>query len=435
MASLRSVHGQRCQPLRFFLRGLWHVRRTLATTAVAYGFVLLLLLPFLCTNLPYCKLYRKRLGDFQNAVNYNSIRIKRAEELIKNLDPVETKLLYEQHEDRCCPRFAIGVITTRRGQSGNSKDSPRPMYLTQVMARLHEVLDAENAFPKTAVFMCNVDPYVKAHKEFLALSTLFPHRSKYYGNSFILIDKHEKEKQDYNYCLREALKFQPEYVLLVEDDALPHLDFYQVLEHILQTRLETVVKAGEPVQNREEWMWLKLNFPDNLSFFERNWYFALEWIALSLFLSGALTLSFHIVHQCKSGKESEESATRHGAWLYLVFAFSFLLVFICLLILERPYFTYLRGYSKYFYTLGPGTSCCTPAVLFPAGQVPYVIGYLRHIRCSRWNPLDFALEDYRIQRGLRQYLISPNLFRHIGMYSSLRANYNQKDASKYLFLE
>ncbi|XP_071831145.1 post-GPI attachment to proteins factor 4-like [Apostichopus japonicus] len=414
------------------LRGLWHIRRTLVVVTAVYAFVLLLLLPFVCTNLPYCKLYRNRIGDFSNALNYNSIRTKNAENFIQTLDPAKTKALYEQHEDTCCPRFAIGVITTKRGSSGG-KD--KPMYLTQVMARLHEVLTANDAIPKTALFMCNVDPYHKTHKEFQALTTLFPYRIKYIRSSFIFEAKHEKEKLDYMFCLREALDFQPKYVILVEDDALPHLDFYQVLEHVLRTKLETTIKAGELVENDEEWLWLKLNFPDNLSFFERNWYFAIEWVALSLFVSGSFTLALHIVYQCRLRNDVEENRGYHGSWLYLVFAFSFLLVFACLVILERPYFTYLRSYSKHFYSLGPGTSCCTPAVLFPAGQAPYVIGFLKHTHCNSQYPLDFALENYRLQRGLRQYLISPNIFRHIGMYSALRGKYNEREASKYLFEE
>ncbi|KAJ8024164.1 hypothetical protein HOLleu_36816 [Holothuria leucospilota] len=421
-------------PVTCCLRGLWQVRRTLVAATAVYALVLLIVLPFKCTNLPHCKLYRNRLHDFDTAIYYNSLRVKRAKEFLSKLDKGKTKQLYLQHKTKCCPRFAIGVITTRR-ETSRAK-SPQPQYLTQVMAQLHKALVFGNATSSATVFMCNVDQYPKGHTEFQNLTAYFPYRIKHDRRSHLqFLDQYEKEKLDYKFCLREALNFLPEYVVLIEDDAYPHTEFYSVMDHVVRTKLETKIRAGELVRNDEEWMLLKLNFPDSLSFFERNWYFALEWVALSLTVSGTFTLGCHLAHLWGGSVPSERDATQHQSWLYLIFILCFGLVFICLVTLERPHFTALRGYSKHLYTLGPGTSCCTPAVLYPAGQVPFIIGYLQQIHCSSRLPLDFALEDYRLRRGFRQYLISPNLFRHIGMFSSLRNSYNKKGASKYLFEE
>ena len=47
------------------------------------------------------------------------------------------------------------------------------------------------------------------------------------------VNRLEKEKQDYIFCLEAASKFEPrEGVLLVEDDSLPGIRFYYISQSI-----------------------------------------------------------------------------------------------------------------------------------------------------------------------------------------------------------
>ena len=47
----------------------------------------------------------------------------------------------------------------------------------------------------------------------------------------------EKEKQDYAYCLNKSLSTNLNYVMLVENDAIPSGDFSHVLGNTLSTHI------------------------------------------------------------------------------------------------------------------------------------------------------------------------------------------------------
>ncbi|KAB0388499.1 hypothetical protein E2I00_014179 [Balaenoptera physalus] len=47
----------------------------------------------------------------------------------------------------------------------------------------------------------------------------------------------EKEKQDYVYCLESSLQtYNPDYVLMVEDDPVSEEQIFPALEHLLRAR-------------------------------------------------------------------------------------------------------------------------------------------------------------------------------------------------------
>ena len=72
----------------------------------------------------------------------------------------------------------------------------------------------------------------------------------------------------------------------------------------------------------------------------------------------------------------------------------------------------------------PAPDCCTPANLYPGSNIEKVANSLESISCGYNKAKDFALVDVLTNTGLRAWYLQPNLVRHIGAYSSIRAGVN-----------
>ncbi|XP_033645826.1 transmembrane protein 246-like [Asterias rubens] len=406
---------------------LWSkkVRYVLLKAALIYGVTFVIVLPLLCRNLPYSKYFSSPVDIHKKVYEYNQRRIKQAEDYLSKVD-------LENVRKRVSPRtarlqLAIGVVSVER-QKKKSK-TVGTQYLTQVMARLHEAIRTHGVQDKTFMFICNVEKNGVEHKEADYLSKYF-HVRRFPRNR----TRHEKmskerEKENYAFCLESAATFKADYVLLLQDDALPHSNFYEVLDYLLKNKLERKTLQGQYTHGENDWVWMKLNFPDNLADFHRSPYFAYEWIALSLTGASVLSLIYHLT----TGHETFPTKSRKLALvLNIVFILSFCYFFLAFWLIGRPYFLRLYGLSKHFTKLTPGTSCCLPAVVFPRIQIQGLVDYLNTIRCTPMVPLDFALDAYREKTKLKQYLAVPNLFSHIGYFSALHQGVNSQDAYAFL---
>ena len=84
------------------------------------------------------------------------------------------------------------------------------------------------------------------HTEVESLSSLVDVSKRFPVNdpSSVIMDNYEKDKEDYAFCIDIALKYQPEYVLIVEDDAIPFANMLKVLKVVLNRFLENVSSDG-----------------------------------------------------------------------------------------------------------------------------------------------------------------------------------------------
>ncbi|XP_041472258.1 post-GPI attachment to proteins factor 4-like [Lytechinus variegatus] len=403
------------------------LKRFLLATFTIYFLTFCIALPILCHDLPLTKYYRLWKGTSRQALineakEINSFNADNAQTHLDRMPKEATKQLYEESMRKQDLRYAIVVQTIPR----NGRPSPR--YLSQLMLALHDILRESGGITETALFICNTQRSAGEHKEAVDLSEYFPMVQTSLGPR---VDRYEREKEDYLFCLQEAQKLSPKYVIVLQDDALPRADFYTVLDYVLKYRVETQIHQSELHLDQDEWLWLKLNFPDSLAKYERNYYFALEWVSVSLIGASIFVFMMRFILTLCWGINADEKAI--GVLPCFLVGFVYFMLFTWLL--GRPYVTLPLTLSKSFYSLGPGTSCCLPAVLYPQSQIPGIIGFLETVELDRTRPLDFALDDYRAQSKLRQFLISPNLFFHIGVVSALHSSTsNSRVAESFLFI-
>merc|ERR1712018_491305 len=55
---------------------------------------------------------------------------------------------------------------------------------------------------------------------------------------------YEKEKKDYVRCLNYSTHYNPDFIVLVEDDGIPKPEFFPMLEHLLVKRIPHIEPFG-----------------------------------------------------------------------------------------------------------------------------------------------------------------------------------------------
>ncbi|XP_005605719.3 post-GPI attachment to proteins factor 4 [Equus quagga] len=300
------------------------------------------------------------------------------------------------------PWLVITIITVDR--------QPGFHYVLQVVSQFHRLL--QQCGPQCEghqLFLCNVERSV-SHFDAKLLSKYVPVANRYEGteddygddpstNSF------EKEKQDYVYCLESSLQtYNPDYVLMVEDDAVPEEQIFPVLEHLLRARF------SEP--HLRDALYLKLYHPERLQhYINPEPMRILEWVGVGMLLGPLLTWIYM------------RFASRPGfSWPVMLF-FSLYSMGLVELV-GRHYFLELRRLSPSLYNVVPASQCCTPAMLFPAPAARRTLTYLSQVYCHKGFGKDMALYSLLRAKGERAYVVEPNLVKHIGLFSSLRYNFH-----------
>ncbi|CAH1784916.1 unnamed protein product [Owenia fusiformis] len=333
--------------------------------------------------------------------------------------------------------FVVTIVTVSRNK--HTFDSYEPKYLSQTVWKFLEMPNPNSSSMKNfRLCICNVDDDPEKYKEaqlLRSIVTTFQRFNKSEPNKEHIL---EKEKQDYVYCLNSSLQLNPKYVLLVEDDALPKEDLFPVLEHVIAHRdlahyetlthastddiasnvLNLGTKSEMSTENNstdaapyahDKVLYYKLYHPERLLGFisfepER----LPELLGISVLLG---YLVFMILFPCS--RYLQHNRTKSLVLISLYW---------CLVVLAigRPHLVTLRSISKYLYSVVPAPSCCTPAMLYPSGSAREIIEYLSKVKCKKDYAKDMALEDFRKATFHRSLMVQPNLFSHIGLYSSLR---------------
>ena len=259
------------------------------------------------------------------------------------------------------------------------------------------------------LFICNVETKPDSHKEVKALPQWISsfertdtkhERSQSKYNSIF-----EKEKQDYVFCLEKSLALNVSHVLLVEDDAIPLQDLFPVLDLLVFSNYShTNSRVSKEVT------YFKLYHPERLLGF-----ISLEWERIPELLSLSSLMSLLLLRIYTLWRPTY-SNSRRLLWI-LFFIYSTL----TLIMLGRTNLMALRKISKYLYQVTPAPSCCTPAMLFPRKGGQLAAEHLKSVTCGIRYAKDIALEGFIKKNKLTAKMIQPNLFKHIGLISSLRS--------------
>ena len=195
------------------------------------------------------------------------------------------------------------------------------------------------------VTICNVDENPQLHREALDLERIYPlvQRDQLPVSYDNLMDK---EKEDYVFCLNASRSFNnPDYILILEDDAVPLQDFLPVT-----LRLIDYLKHGRRIR-LADFFYVKLYHPERLQNYwqPEPWRIA-EWMAVSVLSVFLLQLLFRL--------------KRHSLWFVYVMALLQCLGRPHLLQFKRWMLAGLVADPLAGYNLLSATECCAPAMLF-----------------------------------------------------------------------
>ncbi|XP_054843522.1 post-GPI attachment to proteins factor 4 [Eublepharis macularius] len=300
------------------------------------------------------------------------------------------------------PWLLITIITVQR--------HPEFHYVLQVASRFHRLLrECGPSCRRHRILLCNVETDPSSHGDAKLLTNFMAVVNRYGGREKVelSLNQFEKEKQDYTYCLEKSLQaYNPEYLLLVEDDAVPEEEIFPVLHHLLQMRFSKTHLQGA--------LYVKLYHPERLQhYINPEPMRILEWLGIGMFWGPLLAFGY-----------AWASSRSNLSWPIVGFfaLYSMLLVEL----VGRHYFLELRRLVPSLYNIVPVTECCTPATLFSAPSAHRALGYLKELHCRPGFAKDTALYSLLRIKGEQAFVVEPNLVRHVGMFSSLRMNANPK---------
>ena len=389
--------------------------------SLLYAVTFLLILPMLFHDVRHSAFYLhlNKTAITELMKNANSRRIVQAEKYFSLLN--HSRAL-DQHEPQSRSasgkviNVALTIITVSRNR--HQIDSYEPKYLTQTVWKFRSLLEKwhhRNHRLGIHLSICNVDSLVASYHEAHSLSKFVPMFSRFNDTHFSLVHTLEKEKQDYVFCLNKSLGVNSaDYIFLVEDDALPTEDVFDVLQRVILMHTEQSFIRGEFRCKPSDVAFVKFYHPERLLGF-----ISLEPERLPELFSYAAILStlLTIVYAVTWGFAApSDGVTVNACWTRL-FVFSLIVV----LSSGRTGISEWRRLASptlYSYTTAP--SCCTPAMLFPRSSALRTVSYLNSSTCSNNFGKDSLLDKMRQDLRLTAHLVQPNTFTHIGVYSSLR---------------
>lgn len=356
------------------------------------------LLPLCCHRLVYSYYYIKPL--FLDSMSDSVLResLRSGQDALQFWKTKENANFYDLSEE---PDVLVTVVTARRSEAQEFH------YLLQIMQRIHNLLlECEGKLHCANVLICDVEHGIQGNedtalleKHFKVIRRTLKERNAYEDSLNIF----EREKRDYVFCLRKGLELtSANNVVVLEDDALPRSDFFDVVHNLLSRAFI------------QDTLYVKLYHPERL---QRYWnpepYRILEWIGLGSVLATALLLA---LPYCKSLPVSI-SMSRANLLFFTLYFMAVVELF------GRHYLLEVRRVSPQLYAVSPATECCTPAMLFPGNSSLRVANYLDASFCSKGNAKDMVLyKTMRMVSGEHAHSLEPNLITHIGAFSSVRPN-------------
>lgn len=332
------------------------------------------------------------------------------------------------HQKQMSSEYLVVVITKKRFMCDENKFHCEPHYLQQTLAALDRESRIESVNAIVPVVVCSVDPQWKTHQDLHDIMNDFPIIFRYHNTNDQIATNKAQETTDYAFCLEEAsVKFgkATKYLIVVEDDAIVFENFFITLSSILKNRVETKMLRGERISNERLWCWMKLYYPEFWCGFgfDGNRLMELFWIAVVGAMIGSL-IAF-IIATVKRTKISVHRWACYGAVNLILLA----------IIISRQTLLEIRRINSTLMQVTPDSGCCsTVVVLYPMEEIPNIVTYLRSNECKRCQDgVDLAIRDYKDKFGMLGLLVQPNLARHIGLHSTVSADY--KDPVQMMFYD
>ena len=397
--------------------------------------VVMLVLLYMSTKLPFSMVYDKihKDGEMKKmADKINAERLQRAlkyfETRAKRSASDQTAIL-EHHSGNLSLVVCIVTVDRSRGVT----QSLEPRYLVQTTAAVDQLLMKDSRFKNKLLFLCNVDDRPQDHKDAVWLQDFIPFVQKYGDSSFNMSFtsvtrkppsdssklKRHKEANDYIFCLNASRAFKSSYVLVFEDDVVPHKDIFDVIDYILRQRLHLHHDRGDQSQH---FSFLKLYYPEKWQGYAWETDRLLELICFGFIGAGIFLMCCSCV--CKSLRK------RYFPSNYFNFLLGFLIFVAAASLLGRQALLELRRWSPQLYRFGPTPGCCVPGMLYNTNILPNLMEFIaKHDEVNQ----DLAISDFTVESNIPGFLLEPNLLHHIGMYSSLSADIAYKPPREFLF--
>jgi len=389
--------------------------------AFLYAVTFLLVLPVLFRDARHSAFYLhlNKIAVKESMQSANSLRIVEAEKyfcLLNRSGTLNRRMSHGGDVSDEVVTVALTIITVSRNR--HEIDSYEPKYLTQTVWKFRSLLgkwQLHNRRLRVHMSICNVDSLVTRYHEADTLSKFVPMFSRFNETHFSLVHTLEKEKEDYLFCLNKSLEVnKADYVFLVEDDAFPTDDVFDVLQRVILMHTERSFVRGEFRSGPSDVAFVKFYHPERLLGFisiERER--LPELFSYAAILSTLLTL----VYAASCGFTATGNGVGVNACWTRLFLFSLIVMLSCG---RTGISEWRRLASPSFYSYTTAPSCCTPAMLFPRSTALLTVKYLNSSTCTNNFGKDSLLDKMLQDLHLTAYLVQPNTFTHIGVYSSLR---------------
>jgi len=204
---------------------------------------------------------------------------------------------------------------------------------------------------------------------------------------------YEKEVLDYADALHFCASKKASMTIMLEDDTLATNHY-----------VDKLMKAYRTIPANSDYMDIKLFYPE----FYCGFTGMKDYIGFAIFapLAGAF-LTVIVMRVVLRGKLNKLTTVKILMWIY----FSTLCVLIPLAIGRQNLFWCFK------FGIHPFTATAfTNAVAYPAAKMEIVASFLEtHMRD---DPVDLLLDKFALDNKWMRYLLVPNLFQHIGIYSS-----------------
>lgn len=375
-----------------------------------YSVTFLIILPVIGKDLVY-SVYRSSsfTRDFlqKKVLLDNTVAVKASERYLNTMMPGSSHF-------QSTAKIVIVVVTVRRFNGAEPVG-----YLTRVVTALHRLLNEDHVSIRDRfLLICDAHAGPGMHEEADRLKHHFYSVKRFPNGSAeaSIMNPFEKEKQDYIFCLQQALNLSPEFVLMVEDDALPRNELFPVMQHLMMHLQD----PDHHVKRTSQLSYVKLYYPERW----QGYSFELQKICelLGLFAFGTSGFAVGQVYFSRQGrlwpKTKENWKTSFLGGVYLV---------IVAIAIGRQHLLELKRTFPSWYSMVSAPECCSPCILYPSKSAAHIVRYLEAVTCSHSMPLDIALDTYTHTRSLTAYLVEPNVFRHIGFISTMKGLSNHPE--------
>ncbi|XP_060588185.1 post-GPI attachment to proteins factor 4-like [Ruditapes philippinarum] len=333
------------------------------------------------------------------------------ENIIGNEKKPRMNKFSENNEHTCV--LAINIITLSR--ENNLTETEPPHYLLQTVAALIKLINRldQNYF-QIYLSICNVDlnPETYVDMNYIPEWITIFQRDKEKRESFK--NRYEKEREDYVFCMKNVLEQNSSFLLILEDDTLPHQDLFSVMKKELFENDQCELKKDK----FKDLFYVKLHTNSWDLNFVRLW----RWTKF-LFFTGfdlgkvfelmIITLFLDVLIIVALKKYSKLRLSYH------MFFILFIYIAWVLNVIGRQNISivwrYILGIT---HEMSDATGGSLVAAFYPRASAEATVQYLNSVECDKSYPKDVALNRLARKHWQQLLLIEPPLFTHMGYHST-----------------